>query len=586
MKVKKRKEKEKRARPPTHLAFRPSEQTLSSFQMPPADGESPRDESQRDQGPQPALNNTYSAEQRALAMEQLMSTTTTGGDMPPHQPPLARKPGNARFWTSFALAAAKKRLMLAKNSSSPDVMGAMRGDVPPGPGSLKQRSLSEAGKQMFIDGTSGSFGQPSQPAGLQTSVTGAPKFQRPSSTGVTPLDPAGGPGQFFMAGQSKAAVAQPTPPADLPVAHLVAEPQPHPNVPPFSFGGKPFADAIQQQLQLTTLAHPSMSQGQQGQPQTTAAQQQQQQQMMHQQSHQKQQQLGMALTMTASPQQQQQQQHGAMFRASRPASLNLPFMMAPQQQQQMYQQQQHLQPGRRPQAGAKPRSGDHSPSYFNRASHDARRSEGRSSGGSENDLSFQRPSGGADLLSRPSRNSTDEFFSFIDRNSFETRASLDVLSRASFTNRDSYTDRNSFLSAGGLDRNSFTSAGRPSAEAYRDMLRQGGHPPPHGMPSREPGSAVPLPGPPPVVPSINSNASGSSVFGARGSMNLSPGSNGWSTGPLPPTGEPPPHFPANFRWDGWDVVNGGEGGDGEEDLQIDQQNSGSSHEPQDVAMQS
>lgn len=65
--TKKKKDKEKRPRPQPHLAFRASAATLSTFQMPPADGESPKGDSlKKEVLPQP-MNATYSAEQRALA---------------------------------------------------------------------------------------------------------------------------------------------------------------------------------------------------------------------------------------------------------------------------------------------------------------------------------------------------------------------------------------------------------------------------------------------------------------------------------------------------------------------------------------
>mmetsp|Transcript_16791 Transcript_16791/g.50914 ORF Transcript_16791/g.50914 Transcript_16791/m.50914 type:complete len:463 (-) Transcript_16791:1013-2401(-) len=193
----KRKEKEKRARPQPHLAFRASAATLSTFQMPPADGESPKGDAKKKELPQP-MNATYSAEQRALAMEQLMqqstndshsssacqstsTATASTGVVPSNKGAPAQqggRPSSARFWTSFALAAAKKRLLLAKTSSSsqhPDgVRDAVSGPTPIPPG-VKTRSLSDVGKQMFVESTQ-SGGFPSTPL-LGVHVT-SPQQQR------------------------------------------------------------------------------------------------------------------------------------------------------------------------------------------------------------------------------------------------------------------------------------------------------------------------------------------------------------------------------------------------------------------------
>lgn len=501
--------------------------------MPPADGESPKGDSMKKEVPQP-MNATYSAEQRALELEQLMATTTTGGNseqsLSQSQAQPKGKPSSARFWTSFALAAAKKRLIMAKSSSQSDPakgqVGGRGGDS-----MLKQRSLSEAGKQMFIDGTAdGSPFNHRPPHVLQSAITQQPKFvQQP------PHHHHHHQASLFMQRQPQQQDGakpffsdfQPQARSDgaLPVAQLVQDAPTHPtSLNLGALGAKQQQGLdLQQRFELTTLAHPSMQQQQQQQEQFTAAQaavvMQRQQQQHQQQEPQSQLQPGpqpakaldMGLTLTLNPQLQQQQaqqpaqqQPQPMFLAQRPTALNVPLVFGAQQQllQQQSRRRHPCASGLTSGAAVLPKApGDHSPSYFDRASHEARRGEAsRPSGDSEGDLSFQRSS--CDFHRNGQRNSADEFFAFIDRNSFEARGSFNE------TTRSSFADRSSFLSA--TERSSFT--GRPSAEDYALVLggRSSGYLGRDGISTSG------------ALNNFTANTSGGPVFAARGSMNIAP----------------------------------------------------------------
>mmetsp|Transcript_30806 Transcript_30806/g.99323 ORF Transcript_30806/g.99323 Transcript_30806/m.99323 type:complete len:656 (-) Transcript_30806:1227-3194(-) len=618
----KRKEKEKRARPQPHLAFRASAATLSTFQMPPADGESPKGDAAKKEIPQP-MNATYSAEQRALAMEQLLqqntnesasssacqsSSTAPGSGGPPSKAAGQGRPSSARFWTSFALAAAKKRLLLAKSSGNPHdgvdaVAGPPRGVV----GAAKQRSLSQVGKQMFVDGTqsfpatpllghvdpTGGLGPKHAAAANDSRVGGGTQNDvgsassgnnsNPSGLPVAQLVPPDGrvpPAAFF------AAAAAGVPPHKFPeFSHVaaaraaVAQQQfvQHPGLlshPAAVVAAQRVAAAAAAQQQHLLLQHQ-----QQQQQQQQRGQQQQHQQARpddannnnanahHQQQHHQQQ------------QQQQQQQHQQSARPpmflQRPASLNtMPMLSMAHQQAAQQQAQQAAFASTRSQSmdthdrdtptpvQIKRRSrsrggGDHSPSYFHRPSYESTRSSGSTG---------QRPSG-----SSSSGDAVDAAFattttnSELQRPSFDQGNSFDHGNRPSFTDRNSFTERNSFLSV--TDRGSFV--GRPSAEEYARVLREnqplcddGGDLHHHRELHQSGVTQLPPSGlPGNALATFPSNQSAGSVFAARSSMQLSPaGSGGWSV-PLDNAEHNPPTFPPGFRWD----VLAGEAGDGADD---------------------
>ena len=546
----KRKEKDKRARPQPHLAFRPSAATLSTFQMPPADGETSPKERKSEVGTQP-LGATYSAEQRALAMEQLMQqntseSATTNSTAPSNQaqPSVAGqkvqqgRPSSARFWTSFALAAAKKRLLLAKGSTD-GVRDAVTG--PPQTGAItsiqaahvKQRSLSEVGKQMFVDGTQSFPSTPIHVASVREATSPSKRTNLPVAQLVDQRVP---PAAFFAAAAPPQKFEFSSAAAHVAAAQAAAQLQ--------QVGG-----TLQTHPSLSTLSHPAAVAA----AQRVAAAAQHQQALAFQQQQQRQRGSSAASSSSSSsssrppvPQQPPQQPRPPMFLASRPQALNT-MLQQPFPPGRDDGRQTPVQIKRR---SHRNRAGDHSPSYFHRPSYERARSD------------VSRPSTNSvdavDAAFRHSNSQPDEF----NRPSLESnfgRSSFDI--RPSFTERNSFTDRNSFLSV--TDRNSFV--GRPSAEEYARVLRQttvddAMDDDDEVMPLQGATQLGPSLGPGLPLATFPSNQSQGSVFAARSSMQLSPnGSGGWTV-PLEGPAEPP-SFPSGFRWD----VLAGEAGDGAED---------------------